>query len=61
MRPSHRTSSPVEFELPFGAVDCPFCACEVAVEQLALIEALWMHEYECTGIAPLLKPEVAAA
>jgi len=33
----------------------------VAVEQMSLIEALWMHEYECTGIAPLLKPAPAAA
>jgi hypothetical protein len=61
MRPTQRTSNPAELELPFRAVDCPFCTCEVAVEQMSLIEALWMHEYECAGIAPLMKLAPAAA
>lgn len=40
-----------EFALPIGAVSCPFCAESVPVEELSMMESLWMHEYECSAIA----------
>jgi hypothetical protein len=40
-----------EFVLPIRAVRCPFCGNWVGVDQWSMIEALWMHEYECAAIA----------
>ncbi len=35
---------------PIRAVRCPFCECWVSVDGLAMVEMLWMHEYECDSI-----------
>jgi hypothetical protein len=41
-----------EFVLPLRAVACPYCAEWVAgAEGMSLMETLWLHEYECPGIA----------
>jgi hypothetical protein len=40
-----------EFHLPLSEVRCPFCARWVALDGLSMMETLWMHEYECRGIA----------
>jgi hypothetical protein len=46
-----RLSSPDELVLPLREVRCPFCGDWVEIDDWSLIEALWMHEYECTAIA----------
>jgi hypothetical protein len=43
--------TPVDFVLPIREVRCPFCHEWVLVEQYSMMEALWMHEYECRAIA----------
>jgi hypothetical protein len=42
--------SPVEEEVTIGSIECPFCGVEVEVDGMVLLEALWLHEYECGGI-----------
>jgi hypothetical protein len=46
-----RFTSPDEFVLPIRAVCCPFCTQWVEVDEWSMIEALWMHEYECAAIS----------
>ncbi len=40
-----------EFNLPIRAVCCPFCEQWVTTDGLSMMEALWMHEYDCAAIA----------
>jgi hypothetical protein len=46
-----RFSKLAEFVLPIRAVRCPFCHEWIHVDEWSVIEALWMHEYECRAIA----------
>jgi hypothetical protein len=41
----------MEFHLPLREVECPFCRRTVEVDDMDLMETLWMHEWECGGIA----------
>jgi hypothetical protein len=41
----------MEFHLPLREVECPFCQRTVEVDDMDLMETLWMHEWECGGIA----------
>jgi hypothetical protein len=40
-----------EFHLPLREVCCPFCTRWVEIDGMSMIETLWMHEYDCRGIA----------
>ncbi|MDB4969968.1 MAG: hypothetical protein JWN44_5657 [Myxococcales bacterium] len=40
-----------DFVIPIRAVSCPYCADWVTVDELTMVETLWMHEYECSAIA----------
>jgi hypothetical protein len=53
------TNEETDFVLPVGCVECPYCGKAVDVNRgLAVMEELWMHEYECEGIE--LSTELAA-
>jgi hypothetical protein len=39
-----------DFVLPIHVVSCPHCRVWVPTEGLELLEALWMHEYECSAL-----------
>jgi len=39
-----------EWHLPIRAVACPFCERWVAINELSMMETLWMHEYECDAV-----------
>jgi hypothetical protein len=41
----------VELDLPLVCVLCPYCGRALDSDGLDPLEALWMHEYECAGIA----------
>jgi hypothetical protein len=42
----------MEFHLPLVEVQCPFCQRTVEIdEHMDMMETLWMHEWECGGIA----------
>jgi hypothetical protein len=45
-----RFTTEEELELPLCAVACPYCEEWVATEELSLMEALWLHEYDCGAI-----------
>jgi hypothetical protein len=45
-----RFSQREELELPIRAVCCPFCSDWIDVGEWSMLEAMWMHEYECDGI-----------
>ena len=36
---------------PIRAVCCPYCVRWVTVDELSMMETMWMHEYECSAIA----------
>ncbi len=48
-----------EEEVIIGSIECPFCGAEVDVDGMVVLEALWLHEYECRGI--VRADELAAA
>jgi hypothetical protein len=37
--------------VPIRAVRCPFCERWVTIDELSMMETLWMHEYDCDAIA----------
>lgn len=39
-----------EFNLPLGAVCCPFCEKWVSTDGMTMMETLWLHEYDCAAI-----------
>jgi hypothetical protein len=41
----------MEFHLPLREVQCPFCDQTVEIDGLDLLDTLWLHEWECGGIA----------
>ena len=41
----------MEFQLPLREVQCPFCDQTVEIDGMDMLDTLWMHEWECGGIA----------
>ncbi len=48
-----------EVPLPLSQVRCPFCEAWVTTDGWTVMEALWMHEYDCSAIR--MDWELAAA
>lgn len=36
--------------MPEQSVKCPYCEDWVAMDGWSMIDAMWLHEYECSGI-----------